>query len=523
MKKKIGILLLTLTCLLFGMGMTAYAADGEIQFSDLTVKSGEDVSMKVKMLPSNGGAIGDGTAELTYDPALLEFQSGTAESGANGSVTGGDGTVTIQASGTGTETELTFELSFKALAEGSAVVQATSSTAYMYSDEALNLTSGTGAVTIEAGDGTTAENTSVTVPSGDAITVQVNGTDYTLNEEFTVAVIPNGFEEATLNIQGSDHRVMYNAASGKYLGYLTDASGNSDYYLYNDAEGSFVFAELVDVSQVTSIVIFDPTDPSVLPTEYQETTSTINNKEFTAWHNTAEPDYFLVYALSSDGSEGYYQYDSIQQTYQRFTATAVSNEEDSETGIVAKLQNFVTDHLIMVLGIVAALLILMLIIIIVAVTKLRHRNEELDELYDELEYNGADSTDYEEDIEEDYEDDDFEDIEEDDFDEDDFDEDDFDEDDLDDEELAEADFDEDDFDEDDFDEDDFDEDDFNDEEDFDDEDFDDELDEEDLEEEDFEDEYQDEEDEEDRFLTKVIQKKKPVEDDFSIDFIDLDD
>ena len=71
--------------------------------------------------------------------------------GAN--ATAGDGTVELFASGTGTETELVFELTFKALAEGDTTIQATSSEAYLFSDETLNLTNGTSAVKIEAGDG----------------------------------------------------------------------------------------------------------------------------------------------------------------------------------------------------------------------------------------------------------------------------------------------------------------------------------------------------------------------------------
>ena len=96
------------------------------------------------------------------------------------------------------------------------------------------------------------------------------------------------------------------------LVYLKDSDGNSDYFLYNTKESAYEPTELVDISDSCTIYLMNHKGSDGLPSKYQETTSDINGKEFTAWQNTSSTDYFLVYALCTDGSEGYYQYDTTQ-------------------------------------------------------------------------------------------------------------------------------------------------------------------------------------------------------------------
>lgn len=57
--------------------------------------------------------------------------------------------------------------------------------------------------------------------------------------------------------------------------------------------------------------------------------------------------------------------------------------KDSESGIVAKLGEFVAENTMVVLVAAAALFLLLLILAIVFAVKLVHRNQELDDLYDE--------------------------------------------------------------------------------------------------------------------------------------------
>lgn len=41
----------------------------------------------------------------------------------------------------------------------------------------------------------------------------------------------------------------------------------------------------------------------------------LNGKEFPAWQNTDNADYYVVYVLNADGEKGLYQYDAFDKTY----------------------------------------------------------------------------------------------------------------------------------------------------------------------------------------------------------------
>ena len=84
------------------------------------------------------------------------------------------------------------------------------------------------------------------------------------------------------------------------------------------------------------------------------------------------------------GEKSFYQYDTEDGTYQYFEAPKEeTKKKDSESGIVAKLGEFVAENTMVVLVAAAALFLLLLILAIVFAVKLGHRYQELEDLYDE--------------------------------------------------------------------------------------------------------------------------------------------
>ena len=521
--KRLGTTLALIGMLVFGSVFVANAAEGTLQFSDPTTKVGEEVTVKVK-IATGGAAIGDGDATVTYDTSYLEFKNGE-------NATGGDGKVTLSTTGDGTQSELAYTMVFKALKEGSTTLSVENYTSYLYSDETLNLTTGTATVTIEAGDGTSADGGNVS-SSGESLSVSVNGKDYTLNEDFSEAVIPTGFTEGTVQIDGKDRRAMLMDGSDYCLVYLKDSDGNSDYFLYNTKESAYEPTELVDISDSCTIFLMNHKGSDGLPSKYQETTSDINGKEFTAWQNTSSTDYFLVYALCTDGSEGYYQYDTTQGTYQRYIVPT-KTEKVSANGWLDKIQELVNGHFMIVLIVVWAVILVLLLLVIIKSIQVHRRNNELDELYSDVEggyggsYDGYEDS-YESDASDDEYADDFDDEYEDDFD-DEYDDDEYEDDfdgEYDDDEYEDSfddEYDDDEY-EDDFDGE-YDDDEYED--DFDDDEYDGDFD---------EDEYDDEFEEDENFYSDALdlegatrqielpkRNAKKEEDDFSLDFINLDE
>ncbi|SHK15932.1 cohesin domain-containing protein [Hespellia stercorisuis] len=365
--KKVSTGLAAVCLMFFCFTFASHAAEGTLVFSDPETTKGSEVTIDVKV--TAGQAIGDSDINLTYDPAVLEFVSGT-------NATGGDGNVALSASGDGTVTELDYSIVFKALDEGSTTVDVAGYTAYLYSNEALTLTEGNATVTIGPGDGTETTGQS----SGNGLQVDVKGTSYTIYEDFSDALIFQGFSRAEMQFEGAARKCLVQDAGGKYLFFLNDANNDSHMALYNESNGTFSFTEQIMITNDRYILLTDQGDGSDLPNKYKATTLTLNGNEFPAWQDSEETDFYLVYALNSLGKEEFYEYDKTEDTYQRYVVPAKVTVKNS-TGLVNKITDAIEKNLTIILIVAWAVFLLLLIIIIVLSVKLKNRNRELDELY----------------------------------------------------------------------------------------------------------------------------------------------
>lgn len=384
--RKVTAMLMAVCLMAVCFSFTALAADGSLQFTDPSAAAGENVTVTAKMR-TGGGAIGDGKVTVTYDASALEFISGENASG-------GNGTVELSATGDGSASELSYTMEFKALKEGQATLSVSGYTAYMYSDESLNLTLGSSTVTITPGSGETtpqeqpADNAQ---PSGDATTVKIDGKNYTIIDEISEALIPAGFTSTTYKIEGADHNVLVQETSGMYLVYMQGEDGTKDFFLYDKETGTYSPFEQIDISAGNYIMLLKDTSGVKLPNTYKSTTISLseNGPQYPAWQNSDNQEYYVIYALNSSGTKSLYQYDTVEKTYQRFTAPKAEETKKSD-GFLGKITDTLKDHMDKAIIIVWVVFIIMLVAIIVAVVKLHHRNQELDDLYDQY---GIDSDD----------------------------------------------------------------------------------------------------------------------------------
>ena len=82
------------------------------------------------------------------------------------------------------------------------------------------------------------------------------------------------------------------------------------------------------------------------------------------------------------GEKGLYQYDIEDETYQNFEAPEVT-EEKVDNSFLGKVKDFVAKHLLLAMAAGTVLVLLLLILVIVLAIKVFHRNQELDDLYEE--------------------------------------------------------------------------------------------------------------------------------------------
>lgn len=451
--KKIGILLMSLCLCLPCFSMIAEASDGRISFQDPETAVGDMVDVMCAVR-STSGNVGDVEIKLTYDSESLRFDSG------DGVTADGDGALTY--SGSGSSAELTFTMTFQALKEGTAAIEISSATISSSAGSTLTMDQGSSKVTIAEGDPSkiTDGADSSSASSAEDMQVEVNGTTYTLTDDFPDADIPSGYTRTQVSLDGQERQMVKNETSGACLGYLLDGEDNGDFFLYSEENATFSPYEELAISDTASIIVLSDTSSVKLPANYQDATLTLNKKDFPVWQDTQRDGFYVLYAMNNNGETGYYQYDSQENTYQRFEVSDTKEEtpKADASSLTGKLKNFINDHfsLFLILAGVAGLIVL--IILIVIGVKLHNRNAEIDELYDEY---GIDLEDEEPQSppvkekksffggrrDDDFDEDDFgdEDFEEDDFDEDDFDEEEF-EDDSEEDDFEEIDF-EDDFEE----------------------------------------------------------------------------
>ena len=371
--KKIFVTFLAICMICPCLSVITEAATAELRFADPSTTVGAEVDVKTKL--TSASSMQSMEATLTYDKSELRFISGD-------NATGKDGTIKISWTGSGTTAE--FNLKFQALKEGTSNIEVSSATGTAEDGTNLEVTQGSSAVTIGAGDPslikeeTSTEDT--TTSTADGAVVKVNGKKYVVTSDFSEEIIPEGFKKGELTFEGSKYSVITQEASGINAMYLTEKdSDDADFYMYNSDDGSFAPFEEVEIAKDRYIIPLMNDGKVNLPSQYQKTTLTLNGKEFDTWQDTKDAEYYIIYALNSDGEKTTYRYDTTDGTYQKYTpeSTGSSSSESKLSngkGIWGKILNFVENFLDIVVIIAIALILLLVLVLIVTAVKLRHRD-----------------------------------------------------------------------------------------------------------------------------------------------------
>lgn len=403
MIKKLATLLLAVCLLIPCFSIVSFAADGKIMFTDPSTKVGETLEVK-GVIQKSSGTMGKIEILMSYDTDYLKFKEGAGVTeSASGKLTYvGDATRE-----TGSRKE--FTLKFTVLKEGTTKLTVQSSTIKNTAGTVMNYTNGSSTITIAAGEGTADVDTNVDVPdntTGDA-NIEISGEYYTISNNIPEDKIPKGYEKNTLEYDMVDYQVVYSENFGVSLAYLIGTSGNGDFFMYVEEDATFVPYREVEISDSVRIALLSDVSDIALPSQFKATKVSLKGVDFPAWRNSEKEDFCILYALNSNGEKALYQFDSAEGTYQRFEAPQATDEK-KDSSFVGKLSDLLENHLDkVILGTGLGFIIFVIIIVILSV-KLYNRNAELDEIYDEY---GIDLEDEEENTDDD--DDEYDDDEED--------------------------------------------------------------------------------------------------------------
>lgn len=272
----------------------------------------------------------------------------------------------------------------------------------------------------ENGDAETPEDTEE-VPATEAPASQaevvINDTAYHISDSFTEEQIPADFTEAAVRFRGTECRGLTFNKGMISLIYLETDNVDSTigrFFIYDETRDVvYDFMKFTAGESSYVIPLLAPLD-SVLPDSYVQVSlqmpeSTVMTAyQLPAAEGEEASDFYVFYAVNQDGTEGWYQYDAAEGTYQRVNGN-ITETADSSSDDLAELQSEYDElsrkykdaksffrNMIAVLIFVLAIVVVIILNIVLFGRKKKGKDELLEDDNVELE-----DAEYDEDIDED--------------------------------------------------------------------------------------------------------------------------
>lgn len=254
-----------------------------------------------------------------------------------------------------------------------------------------------------------------------------NGSDLEFIDTIPNSVVPKDFEKSTKVINNKEVPVLDFKNGALTLMYLSDENGENSLYVY-DTVTQDVYPFVSIGNDESYIIILRPNDAAV-PVGYSACTLSIEGKgvvdayyfsskevskkeESTIALFGAETfyatevnlsDFYLIYCMNSKGESGWYQYDSAEQTFQRYTALVSSSSittdpefQDEYEALKEDLEDAKQMQFIIMIGAAVVIIILLVIIIVLAVKLGKQTDEEYDDDEDDMFFYDEDESDEDE-------------------------------------------------------------------------------------------------------------------------------
>ena len=272
---------------------------------------------------------------------------------------------------------------------------------------------GVDALNVGAAEGSVAEGT----PAGETVmpnpdgTISVGGdgiySTFLIQPSFT-AEVPAGFTKESYMYKGNSVESAYSPTGGLRLLYLTAGDGNNaafriyyadtdtfyDFYPITGKNGKYIIPIRyeaqekipynytgtylpLDYTVIPAYIYTELTGRTVIGSEGEQTEAEIekalkeNETPVDVSELDEEPEFYLIYAMNENGAQGFYLYDIVEDTYQRYVERDTSSDLD-ESYFKYKRVAHTRFAIMCVLGV-------LLLIAVFAIINLILKNRELKE------------------------------------------------------------------------------------------------------------------------------------------------
>lgn len=238
--------------------------------------------------------------------------------------------------------------------------------------------------------------------------LQWNGESLKLSESIPQDIIPVDFKAVEILVKNQEIPALSFEKGDLTLLYLLNTNGAGALYVYDDTQQTiYPFIKLT--AEKSYVMVLLPEEYTVSE-DFASCTLSIEGKGVINAYQAKHPqpaddvidasDFYLIYCMSSKGASGWYLYDSVEATFQRYIAalhvqedveTSVTDtEEDTSTGntenaelvanykkMLAELETAKTMQYIMMGA--AGVLALAFIIVLMILVRKRKEDSDLDE------------------------------------------------------------------------------------------------------------------------------------------------
>lgn len=165
--------------------------------------------------------------------------------------------------------------------------------------------------------------------------VAIGEKSYRISEAILPEEIPAGCSEAAVSYHGKDYKGVHFDKGGLSMLLLADESGeaaDASYFIYNGSEDAFY--PFVQLMHGDGFIIWKPVPADYAAGENERQMDiTVNDGETMSVRQREgeEPsDFSFFYAVNQDGTEGWYEYDALEKTYQRQHGMSAASPQTEE-------------------------------------------------------------------------------------------------------------------------------------------------------------------------------------------------
>lgn len=216
--------------------------------------------------------------------------------------------------------------------------------------------------------------------------ITINGVQYgfATPEQMEGVAIPEGFEAGESEYEQETITVYTSPNHLLQIVYLIDTEGNGQWFLYEKDQKTF--QPYVEYQATGNrYVILTPGDDVQIPSGYEATELEIQGQTVTAYVKNGETEFVLLYAVNINGEPGFYLYDTVEGTYQRYVEPDVTEEvlvttEAATTEAPPVPENEKLQHLRVMLYIISGIAVVLLGLVIGMVVYHKRKVKPIDDI-----------------------------------------------------------------------------------------------------------------------------------------------